>query len=193
MLKIFFYIKIIFLFSFTYEVLAASSINQAEFSFLYGAGSSSSINRIIGKGKLIPPVSQFMGVEYRSPTLFYRFPIKLDMQILKHFDRQHAFEGVICPVIETPKVFLGKVGFNWAVGNGVSGLIGKYTDFEEISSGVKTRRFLNYLLVEQNMFLKEDPTYQLTLRWHHRCHVFGTIAPKGTGSNFFVIGIKYLM
>jgi len=188
---IFHTIMLLYIFSFACRSSEIFPSNHSSLSLLYGEGSKAKIQNIIGRKKLISPVSYLTGVEYRSPYI-YQLPIKLDTQILKHFGRQHAFEVVVCPVIETSNVFLGKIGFTWAIGNGVSGLIGKYTNFEE-TKGVKTRRFLNYLLIEQNTFLKEYANYQLTLRWHHRCHVFGKIAPKGTGSNFFIIGIKYVM
>ncbi len=191
--KLTFYIKIIIIYlllpsSYAQERLLS---NPSQVSFLYGVGSTEKIQRILSRVRLIPPVSYFAGIGYRSPLLGST-PIKLEIQTLKHFGRQTAWEVIICPVIETPKVQIRNVGFTWAIGNGISALIGKNAHFED-AKGIKTRRVLNYLLIEQNIFFRESPHYQVTLRWHHRCHVFGKIAPKRTGSNFFVIGIKYLI
>lgn len=162
--------------------------HQPQIALLYGTGSTDKIQDILKQKKLIPSVSYFIGGSYRSSFL-KETPIKLEMQVLKHFGKQSALEWVVCPVLETPRMLMGNLGFTWAVGNGVSSLTGKGVAFEAYK-GVKTKRVLNYLFIEQNMFLKEDPRYLITIRWHHRCHFFGRVAPKRTGSNFFVIGIK---
>ena len=158
-------------------------------TFLAAIGSYESIDLLLKKTKLIFPYSYFVGVGYRSPEVIFDY-ITLNVELMKHFGKQQSFEMTVYPSIESPAVYIGNVGFNWGIGDGISTMVGPYPKFEEYRN-VKTRRVLNFLVIEQNIFLKDKPEHKITIRWHHRCHCFKTIAPEGAGSNFFGIGLRY--
>ena len=167
----------------------AESTNKHSITFLTAIGSYESIGLLLKKTRLISPYSYFIGVGYRSPEVIFDY-IKLNVELMKHFSKQQSFEMTFYPSIESPAVFVGNIGFNWGIGDGISAMVGPYPKFERYRT-VKTKRILNFLIIEQNMFLKDRPEHKITIRWHHRCHCFKTMAPKGAGSNFFGIGFRY--
>lgn len=167
----------------------AKSLTDHTITLLAAVGSFESIDLILKKTKIIRPHSYFFGVGYRSPDVVLSC-IKLNVEFLKHFHKQQSFELILYPSIESRKFFIGNLGLSWGIGDGISTMLGPHPKFEEYRN-VKTRRLLNFLVIEQNMFIKGNSQYKVTLRWHHRCHCFKTIAPKGAGSNFFGLGLKY--
>jgi len=167
----------------------AKSTNRRSITFLTAIGSYESIDLLLKKTKLISPYSYFIGVGYRSPEVIFDY-IRLNVELMKHLGKQQSLEITIYPSIESPAVFVGNIGFNWGIGDGISAMVGPYPKFEQYRT-VKTKRILNFLVIEQNMFLRERPGHKITIRWHHRCHCFKTIAPQGAGSNFFGIGFRY--
>ena len=158
-------------------------------TFLSAIGSYESIDLLLKKKRLISPYSYFVGIGYRSPEVILDY-VRLNVELMKHFGKQQSFELTLYPSIESPAVYFGNVGFNIGIGDGISTMIGPYPKFEEYRT-VKTRRMLNFLVIEQNFFLKDKPEHKITIRWHHRCHCFKTMAPQGAGSNFFGIGFRY--
>jgi len=184
---------------FAYLVLSISLLNSSvsyaedfkkhSITLLSAIGSYESIDLLLKKTRLISPYSCFIGAGYRSPEIIFDY-IKLNVELMKHFGKQQSFELTMYPSIESPEVYAGSIGFNWGIGDGISTMLGSYPKFEEYRT-VKTRRMLNFLVIEQNMFLKGKPEHKITIRWHHRCHCFKTMAPQGAGSNFFGVGFRY--
>ncbi len=171
------------------DLAKAGDRGKQSISFLAAIGSYESIDILLKKARLIRPHSYFVGVGYRSSEVIFDY-IRLNVELMKHFGKQQSFELTLYPSIESPAVYVGNVGFNWGIGDGISTMIGPYPKFEEYRT-VKTRRMLNFLVIEQNMFFKDAPEHKITIRWHHRCHCFKTMAPQGAGSNFFGIGFRY--
>lgn len=168
---------------------ANHNFKKHSITFLSAVGSHESIDLILKKTKLIHPHSYYFGVGYRTPEIIFD-AIRLNIELFKHFDKQQSLELTLYPSIESREFYVGNIGFNWGIGDGISTMIGPYPQFEEYRN-VKTKRLLNFLVIEQNMFLKDKSQYKITIRWHHRCHCFKTIAPKGAGSNFFGAGFRY--
>jgi len=130
-----------------------------------------------------------IGFGYRSHTISST-PIRINVEGIKHLGKQDSIELVLYPSIKTPPLHLGNIGLSWGIGNGISAMVGPYPQFEKYKK-IQSRRVLNLFMIEQNIFLVSKPELQFTLRWHHRCHLFNTIAPKGSGSNFLVLGMRH--
>ena len=171
------------------DFIKTEDVKKHSITFLSAIGSYESIDLLLKKKRLIPPYSYFLGVGYRSPEVIFDY-VRLNVELIKHFGKQQSFELTLYPSIESPAVYLGNVGFNWGIGDGISTMLGSYPKFEEYRT-VKTKRMLNFLVIEQNIFLKDKPEHKITIRWHHRCHCFKTMAPQGAGSNFFGVGFRY--
>jgi len=158
-------------------------------TLLGGVGSRESINLLLKKAKLIPPHSYLIGIGYRRHGIFSS-PVDLNIETMKHLGRQNSIELILYPSIESPVVYLGNIGLSWGIGNGISVMLGPYPKLEEYKS-IKSRRLLNFLLLEQNIFLSSHPEVLLTFRLHHRCSLFRTMGSKGAGSNFLTLGFRY--
>ena len=110
-------------------------------------------------------------------------------QLIQHFKAQTCQEITMALLIKASNVFNAeKVPLNFTIGDGLSLLVGSVPKLE--SHQAKPRRLLNYFFLEAATPLPRKDT-EIFFRWHHRCHMFGLMAPNGTGSNFFLLGVRF--
>ena len=112
--------------------------------------------------------------------------LKGEVQLLQHFSMQKCQEITVAPLIRVANIFnTNSLPVHFSIGNGVSALVGAEPTLEK--QRAKPRRVLNYFLIDIATDVKNK---EIFFRWHHRCHFFKIIAPAGTGSNFFLLGIR---
>lgn len=163
--------------------------NKKNVTIYYAVGNGDNIQEIIGRGRLNGRTSRYFGVGYRY-LIPIKLPLKFNTEILKHFGIQRSFEYTVSLVFETKIYNFTKLNFNFAIGNGFS-YLPRPSPIIEADEDVKPRKILNYLLIECNAYFSYFKNNSFVFQWHHRCHLFNTIAPKKTGSNYFAIGIRY--
>ena len=155
--------------------------NNKSIAIYYAIGNGDRIQNILEKVKLSGDVSRFFGIGYSLP-IKVKWPVGFDMQLLKHFGKQNSFEFTFSLAVKSKHFYNDKIAANFAIGNGVSYLTRPSFAIEG-SNKVRPKKMLIYHETWNN--------FSLTFRWHHRCHIFGRIAAKGIGSNFFAIGVRY--
>lgn len=129
-----------------------------------------------------------LGISGQRPFVNFTPSIQLkgEVQLLQHFSIQKCQEITIAPLIRIANVFnTQQFPIHFSIGDGISGLIGAEPNLEKRKS--KPKRILNYFLVDFATNIKDK---EIFFRWHHRCHIFKRMAPAGTGSNFFLLGIR---
>lgn len=121
-----------------------------------------------------------------------------EMQVSKHNGLQNNYEAHLAILVRTRNIHDDIFNINFAAGMGPSyafstptyedGPDGKPNDGSP-SSG--QYQFQSYMTVEIELSLRNLPGWKLPVRIHHRSGIYGLIAPRRVGSNFFAIGLRY--
>jgi len=132
------------------------------------------------------PVSRFL--------LAHRITPEWETQLTKHHGLQDNVEAHLAWLLRSPDLALGSVAaINVAAGMGPSYAFSKPT-YEDGPDGQPNQgeyQFQNYFTVEAEFSTPALPDWSLALRVHHRSGMYGLIAPRRVGSNFFALGIRH--
>jgi len=117
--------------------------------------------------------------------------IELEGQIGHHFGLQDHAEVTLALQWRSPDLAipLTNARLNLAIGEGFSYALSRPA-YEGVSYSQEPRKFLNYLTLEAEFSHPSLPGVSLVPRVHHRSGIYGAIAPRGSGSNFFGIGLR---
>ena len=174
---------------FTFSVLA-STTGVSTVSVFGGLGTPENIGNILCNKNAYPFTARaaLVGLGYQRPlgTLNKTVSIKAELQLLQHFTIQTCQEVTLATLVRVDNLLSTKtLPLHVSIGNGVSALVGPTPHLEKTRGRV--RRVLNFFFLDMatDCWGKE-----VFFRWHHRCHLFKTIAHAGTGSNFFLLGMR---
>lgn len=95
-------------------------------------------------------------------------------------------------LLRTPDLQMGWLGVNFAAGAGLSYALGT-PSYEDGSKDDPERRYRLQMLAlfELEWRIRGVDHLALVTRAHHRCGVYGLIAPQHVGSNFLAAGLRY--
>jgi hypothetical protein len=110
---------------------------------------------------------------------------------IKHTGMQNHYEATLSYTLKSPPMHLGPVRARFGFSSGVSHALGTPW-FERGPAGDPDKRFqtLIYLAHEFEWGLRGYEQVSLVTRVHHRSGGFGTVAPRGVGSNFLTAGVR---
>ncbi|MEZ5541704.1 MAG: hypothetical protein R3F42_06640 [Pseudomonadota bacterium] len=132
------------------------------------------------------PVSRFL--------LDYGITPEWEVQLTKHRGLQDNYEAHLAWLLRTGNLELGSIAtVNLATGMGPSYAFSKPT-YEDGPDGQPNQgeyQFQNYITFELEFGTPVLPDWSLALRVHHRSGMYGLIAPRRVGSNFFALGIRH--
>lgn len=132
------------------------------------------------------PVSRFLLTHGITPAW--------EVQLSKHHGLQDNYEAHIAWLLRTSDLELGSLAtVNFATGMGPSYAFSKPT-YEDGPDGEPNQgeyQFQNYITFELEFATPAMPDWSLALRVHHRSGMYGLIAPRRVGSNFFALGIRH--
>jgi hypothetical protein len=125
-------------------------------------------------------------------TMFANVRHGYEIVVLKHHGMQSNAEVGAAYTLRTPDLHAGPVGVNFSTGGGLSYAIGNPT-YEDGPEDDPARRYRLQALVlfELEWHLRGVENLAIVTRVHHRCGVYGLIAPRHVGSNFLVAGVRY--
>ena len=166
--------------------LTESAVTGSSFKFrdawFVGLGVSKTLNSGLAIPNLLSPSNPVSG-----------FRIEAEVQILKHFGLENFTEVAAAPLIRTPTISLFGVQANFAIGDGLSYAF-QHPKLESGStrhSGVDTPKLLNFMLIEGEFTSAALPNFHFILTLHHRCGVWGVVAPRWSGSNYIGFGLRF--
>lgn len=144
----------------------------------------------VGLGKTGPRLGQ--SIELLQDTPLAELKQNYELILLKHHGLQHNAEIGAAYLLRTPDLQLGPVGVNLAAGTGLSYAMGT-PSYEDGPKDDPSRRYPFQLLAlfELEWKLRNVKSLSFTTRVHHRCGVYGVIAPPHVGSNFMTVGLRY--
>lgn len=123
------------------------------------------------------------------------FQLGWEAGLAKHYGLQDITEFNLFYFIKyarilPPKSFLN-MDFTW--GEGISYTFGKPVfDDDAFDDPQQTKyEFLNYFLLDLDFYLRDKKDVHFFLRVHHRCGIYGLIAPVNVGSSFLGYGFRY--
>jgi hypothetical protein len=117
-----------------------------------------------------------------------------EVQLTKHEGIQDNFASHLALLLRTHDVtLLSPLLFNVAFGMGPSYAFSKptYEDGPDGEPNQGEHQLQNYVTFELELGLESLPKWKLATRIHHRSGLYGLIAPRRVGSNFFALGIRY--
>jgi hypothetical protein len=143
--------------------------------FIVGAG----VSRVLLTG-LPVPVSVL-----RSARLEFETRLVGHLGIMAHPELTAAF------VLRSPDIELwGGLRVNAAVGQGLSFAF-RTPQLEGVRKERRPQQLLNYLLFEAEIAHSAHPGVYLVPQLHHRSGVFGLVGPRGDGSNYVGLGVRF--
>lgn len=144
----------------------------------------------VGLGKTGPRLGQ--SVDLLQGTPLAELKQNYELLLLKHHGLQNNAEIGAAYLLRTPDLQLGPVGVNLAAGTGLSYAMGtpSYED-GPIDDPARRYRLQFLVLFESEWKLTDVNALTLVTRVHHRCGVYGLIAPPRVGSNFMTVGLRY--
>lgn len=144
----------------------------------------------VGLGKTGPRLGR--SIELLQDTPLAELKQNYELILLKHHGLQNNAEIGAAYLLRTPDLQLGPVGVNLAAGTGLSYAMGT-PSYEDGPKDDPSRRYPFQLLAlfELEWKLRNVESLSFTTRVHHRCGVYGVIAPPHVGSNFMTVGLRY--
>ncbi|MDP3418548.1 hypothetical protein [Falsiroseomonas sp.] len=116
--------------------------------------------------------------------------IELEGQFGWHTGLQRHGEATLALALRSREITLvGPWRMNVAVAEGLSYALSRPT-YEGLVNNEQPRKFMNYLAFEAEFSHAALPQLTLVPRLHHRSGIFGVIAPQGSGSDFFGLGLR---
>ena len=114
--------------------------------------------------------------------------------LVKHYGLQDITEYNLFYFIKFARLLPASsymnMDFTW--GEGISYTFGEavFDDDAFNEPGVKYD-FLNYFLLDLDFYLRDKQDIHFFLRVHHRCGIYGLLAPVNVGSSFLGYGFRY--
>ncbi|MDH5464777.1 MAG: hypothetical protein OEW60_04050 [Thiovulaceae bacterium] len=118
-----------------------------------------------------------------------------EVGLVQHYGLQEILETDIFYFIKFARILPPSSFFNmdFTWGEGISYTFGEPTfDDDPFDAPGEKYTFLNYFLLDLDFYLKKQSDVHLFLRVHHRCGIYGLIAPSNVGSSFLGYGLRYL-
>jgi hypothetical protein len=158
------------------------------------------------KGEIDMDPTRFWGINYsrdipmegrNSFTKFLldrRIAAEWEVQLTKHRGLQDNYESPLAVLLRSHDLELGSLAaINFAAGTGFSYAYSDpvYEDGPDGQPGTGDYPFQNYVTFEIELSTPALPNWSLATRVHHRSGIYGLIAPRKVGSNFFAMGIRY--
>jgi hypothetical protein len=114
------------------------------------------------------------------------------LQALKHRGLQSNGEIGAAYYLKTPDAEVGDVRLNFSAAAGLSYALGKPT-YEDGPASNPDKRYNLQLLMLYEIEARHSALNNVSLvaGVHHRSGVYGLIAPRQVGSNFYNLGIRY--
>lgn len=170
----------IFIFFCLCSIFTLNASAEQTLAFFAGLGTSENINNIVKNKSRYALTTKAAVVGISSQHRFLNFTsstqLKGEVQLLQHFSIQKCQEITVAPIIRAANIFnTNSLPVHFSIGNGISALVGAEPMLEK--QRAKPRRVLNYFLIDLATDVKNK---EIFFRWHHRCHLFKTIAPGGT-------------
>jgi len=121
-------------------------------------------------------------------------PMEWEIQGVRHDGTRSYWEGTAALMQRTKDLVLGDMlAVNVAVGDGAS--YAATDEANESGSGMQrgqdTYRWLNHLICEAEWTVPSWRHVHLATRIHHRCGVWGVVAPAFSGGNYLSVGLRY--
>lgn len=116
-----------------------------------------------------------------------------EVQLTKHHGLQDNYESHLAILLRSRDLELGSLAaINFMAGTGFSYAFSDpvYEDGPDGQPGNGRHRFQNYVTFEFELSTPALPNWSLATRVHHRSGIYGLIAPRKVGSNFFAVGIR---
>lgn len=130
--------------------------------------------------------------ELMHDTIFASIRQGYELVLLKHHGLQKNAEAGIAYSLRSPDLHLGVMSVNFSAGVGISQAFGTPT-YEDGSKEKPDQRYntQQLMLFEFEWRIRGLDNLAIVTRIHHRSGVYGLIAPRHVGSNFFAAGIRY--
>jgi hypothetical protein len=144
----------------------------------------------VGFGKVRGTLGE--GIESVRGSAIESFLHGYETVLVKHSGLQHNAEVGAAYMLKTSDLHLGELGVNFGVGTGLSYALGT-PSYEDGPVNDPARRYRLQLLVlfDFEWHVAGFDKLSIITRIHHRCGVYGLIAPRHVGSNFMVAGIRH--
>lgn len=131
------------------------------------------------------------GLPFGNFSLLSNSRLELEGQYLRHFGRMDYGEAVAALVWRTPDLALpGDFTINGGFGAGLS-----YTFttplLETIRRNRTAQKLLVYLGFEMEITHASMPNVSIVPRLHHRSGMYGMVGPRGDGSNYIGLGLRF--
>ena len=165
---------------------------------LYGAqGLDQDFWEIMG-GEMKRDKSYLAAIDLTFPITEKEFfdHIRFDFHLImaRHWGLQDNFELDISPSIQLfdilPQNRVGNLALTWGIGLSYAFGTPTYED-GPIDDPDKRYRFQGFMLLDLELYHRREQLIRPFIRLHHRSGIYGLIAPKRVGSNFFAIGIRF--
>lgn len=186
----------------------ATTVVAGDLTLFGGQGADVNLPDIVPKivkGEIEMDPTYFWGINYsqdipmagKNPftafLLRHRIRPQWESQLTKHHGLQDNYESHLAALIRSPDLQLGSLAaINFMAGTGFSYAFSDpvYEDGPDGQPGNGRHRFQNYVTLEFELSTPALPNWSLATRVHHRSGIYGLIAPRKVGSNFFAVGIR---
>ena len=188
-------------------LLAPADLSAASLTLFRGQGADTNFLDIasdIVYGNLTMDPTYFWGINYREAIrnggengvsrflLHHDISLEWESQLTKHSGLQSNFAAHLALLVRSRDFRAPGFNVNFAAGMGPSYAFSRPT-YEDGPDGQPNQgryRFQNYMTYEVELSLRSLPGWRLPVRIHHRSGMYGLIAPRRVGSNFFAIGLR---
>jgi len=189
-------------------LLATGRLYAGDIALFGGQGADVNLPDIIpkiAKGEIEMDPTYFWGINYsqdipmagknRVTRFLLRHQIRSqwETQLTKHHGLQDNYESHLAFLLRSRDLELGSLAaINFMAGTGFSYAFSDpvYEDGPDGQPGNGRHRFQNYVTFELAFSTPALPDWSLATRVHHRSGVYGLIAPRRVGSNFFAVGVR---
>lgn len=121
-------------------------------------------------------------------------PLEWEVQGVRHYGTEDYWESTAALILRTRDLVMGDLlAVNVAVGDGMSYAFTDNANEKGSSQvyGEDTYQLLNYLVLEAEWSAPSWRHLSVATRIHHRCGVWGVVAPAYSGSNYLSVGLRY--
>lgn len=122
------------------------------------------------------------------------FTYGYELNLVQHSGLQDNAEVAAAYILRTPNLDLEWLRVNLGFGLGLSyALSTPNYEAQTRPAGQSSQRYqlLAFLPIELEWHVPAYQKFSLVTRIHHRSGVFGLVAPRYEGSNFFTVGLRY--
>jgi hypothetical protein len=115
-----------------------------------------------------------------------------EVTLIQHRGLQSNVELGVAGMLRTPDLHLWALSVNFGIGAGLSYALGNpRAESRTLEDAGKQYRAQILGLVDVEWRIRGMADVSLITRVHHRSGMYGLVAPKGAGSNFLALGVRY--